>query len=159
MEIRANTNKLDYFIEICKKNNLKITPQRMAIFLNLENNKTHPSTDSIFKVVKKQFPAISYDTVNRTLLTFSDIGLIDIVENHGTVRRFDSDVKSHHHFHCSSCNTIFDLYWNDFDRLPIPEEIKNKYSIQSKRVVLKGLCDNCKTYKNKTTINQGGEEL
>lgn len=147
MELRVVTDDMDFFVETCKKNGLKITPQRMAIYSNLRHNKSHPTTDDLYQIVKKLFPAISYDTINRTLVTFSEIGIIEVVEGHGTSRRFDSDIESHHHFHCTLCNTIFDLQWEDFDSLPIPDEILNKFTIQNKRVVLKGLCDKCKTKK------------
>lgn len=160
MQIRNTTNKSESFIDICKKNNLKVTPQRMTIYNILQKNKKHPSADSIYQEVKKQFPSISYDTVNRTLMTFSDLDIINIVEAHGASRRFDPGTENHHHFHCSKCNAIIDFYCKDFDRLKIPENIQKKFTIQNKRIVLKGLCNKCKNKKSlKTKLKYQGETL
>ena len=140
----TNTDTLDGFIERCKHHNLKITPQRIAIYKLLIKAKDHPSADVIYQTVKKKYPNISFDTVNRTLLTFSEVGLIDIVEGYGDPRRFDPNTDNHHHFYCISCGNIIDVYSKEFDGLDIPEEIGQKFVISSKKVVLRGFCDQCR---------------
>jgi Fur family peroxide stress response transcriptional regulator len=133
----------DFFIAKCKQHNLKITPQRTAIYSQLSGSKNHPSADLIFQEVKKLFPNISLDTVNRTLITFSEIGIVDVVEGHGNPRRFDPDKKSHHHFYCIRCGGITDIYNKKYDNLKIVEEIEQGFIVLSKRVVLNGICDKC----------------
>ena len=135
---------LDPFIELCKKFDLKITPQRCAIYKKLIQAKNHPTADEMFTIVKKEFPNISYDTVNRTLLTFAEIGLVDVVPTKGGPRRFDPDVGTHHHFHCVHCGEIVDFYSDEFDSLGIPDSIGNDFTVYSKRVVLNGLCSKCR---------------
>ena len=122
---------------------LKITPQRTAIYNRLSRSKNHPSADLIFQEVKKLFPNISLDTVNRTLLTFSEIGIVDVVEGHGNPRRFDPDKKSHHHFYCIRCGGITDIYNKEYDNLKSVEEIEQSFIVLSKRVVINGICDKC----------------
>jgi Fur family peroxide stress response transcriptional regulator len=139
-----NTDTLDAFIERCKNHNLKITPQRIAVYKALIKAKDHPTADVIYQAINKEFPNISFDTVNRTLLTFSGVGIIDIVEGHGDPRRFDPDTNIHHHFYCIGCGNIIDIYNEEFDRLIIPVEIRQKCTISSKKVVLKGFCDQCR---------------
>ena len=99
MKKENHDDPLNQFINKCKQHNLKITPQRIAIYQELIKSKSHPSADAIFKIIKKQFPAISFDTINRTLLTFYSIGIVDVVEGKGNPRRFDPNSKNHHHFH------------------------------------------------------------
>jgi len=144
MEKVVNPGNLNAFVEKCKECNLKITPQRTAIYKELIKAKDHPSADVIYQAIKRTFPNISFDTVNRTLLTFSEIGIIDLVEGHGDPRRFDPNMDSHHHFYCISCGEIMDFYHEAFDKLIIPGEIKQKFTVSSMRVVLKGFCDRCR---------------
>ena len=127
----------------CKEHDLKITPQRTAIYEELVKAHDHPSTLTVFKKVRKIFPGISFDTVNRTLLTFSEIGMVSVVEGYGQPRRFDSDTELHHHFRCVKCNAIVDFHSKPFDRIRIPEAIRKRFAILSKRVILEGICDKC----------------
>ena len=140
-------NKISLFHNKCKQHHLKVTPQRTAIFNILAEDENHPSTDEIFKKVQMKFPNISFDTVNRTLLTFAEIGLIDLAEGHGTPRRFDTNLQPHHHFFCVRCGQVTDFECNACDDLKIPEKIRAKFLINSQRVVLKGLCDTCRATK------------
>lgn len=144
MQKQEKPDCLDPFIQLCKKFDLKITPQRCSIYKKLIQAKNHPTADEMFTIVKKEFPNISYDTVNRTLLTFADIGLVDVAPTKGGPRRFDPDMDSHHHFHCVRCGKIVDFYSDEFDNLGIPDFIQNDFTVYSKRVVLNGLCTKCR---------------
>jgi Fur family peroxide stress response transcriptional regulator len=147
MQKQKMADCLDPFIELCKKYDLKITPQRCAIYKELANAKSHPTADEMFAIVKKEFPNISYDTVNRTLMTFAEIGLIDVVPTKGGARRFDPDREKHHHFHCVRCGDILDFTSDVFDNLGIPEHIRKNFTVYSQRVVLNGVCPKCRSIK------------
>ena len=131
------------FIETCRRRQLKITPQRVAIFRVLIQSKQHPTADLVYKAVKKAFPNISFDTVNRTLSTFADIGVVDVVETFGGPKRFDPDISNHHHLHCMACGRIIDFKHEGYARLEVPKAIAATFKVISRRVVLKGLCDTC----------------
>ena len=124
-----------------------MTPQRAAIYRLLKKSKDHPSADAIFRNIKEAFPNISFDTVNRTLLTFSKIGILDVVEGKGSPRRFDPNPEAHHHFHCIQCGKIIDFYNKQYDGLAIPKEIQRQFTVLKKRVVLNGICSQCKGKK------------
>ena len=135
---------MDLFRATCKEHNLKLTPQRIVIYTELLKSKNHPSADTLFKRVRKTFPDISFDTVNRTLLSFSKIGLATIVEGHSRTRRYDKNVDIHHHFKCLRCNSIIDFYDKAYDNLKIPDELKKRFTVLNKRVVLEGICHKCR---------------
>ena len=137
-------NILENFINKCKQANLKITPQRIAIFKELIKSENHPSADKIFKTIKTKLSHISFDTVNRTLQSFSEIGIVDIVESYSGARRFDPNFKDHHHIHCVKCGDIIDFYNDEFDSIEIPNSLRKKYNVISKRVVLNVICSKCK---------------
>jgi len=135
--------KLDVFYQKCKDHGVKVTTQRLAIYKVVSRSLEHPSADKIFKKVGKSFPGLSFDTVNRTLLTFSDIGLIRLVEGCGDDRRFDPDLDLHHHLRCIKCHKIVDFYHSDYDKIAIPKNIQNGFTVISKKVVLEGICQKC----------------
>jgi len=145
MKTHIVKNKMmDIFYQRAKKNGLKITPQRSAIYQELIKAKDHPSADMIYKRIVKKIPNISFDTVNRTLLTFSVIGITNIVEGYGQPKRYDPDMDSHHHFRCIQCNSIIDFYNKDYNNIAVPEEINKQFTVINKKVVLEGLCNKCR---------------
>lgn len=143
MQEQAKHPRLESFAEICKASQLKVTPQRMAIYRELLVSTEHPTVDAMFQIVKKEFPNISYDTVSRTMLTFAQIGIVDIVEVYGGAKRFDPDVADHHHLHCVSCGNILDFHNDQYNNLEIPDEVRQNFRVLSSRVVLKGICEEC----------------
>jgi Fur family peroxide stress response transcriptional regulator len=132
------------FKERCRENNLKITPQRIAIYRELSTAKDHPSADMLYQRVKKVFPNISFDTVYRTLLSFSEISLADVVEGYGEPKRFDPNTHVHHHFRCMKCGKIEDLRITLKEDIKIPEEIRKDIIVIRKRIIIEGFCKDCK---------------
>lgn len=132
------------FEDVCHDHGLSITPQRAAIYKELINTTDHPSAMMIFKRVREYYPNISLDTVNRTLLKFHEIGLAKVIGSSGLPKSFDGNLKPHHHFRCIKCGKIIDFRYEDFDSLELPEEIRNKFLVTDKMVLLEGLCDECR---------------
>lgn len=143
MKLNVKDESLDFFRKKCRENNLKVTPQRIVIFRELLKSKDHPHAEALYQRVKKIIPDISLDTVNRTLLTFSRIGLVKNVEGYGKPRRYDPDLKNHHHFRCLSCNSIIDFEHKPYDDITIPGTIEKVFTVTNKKVLLEGYCDKC----------------
>jgi len=141
---RELKEKMDAFRARCRKVGLKITPQRMAVYKALIESKEHPSAEAVYRNIKKRLPNISLDTVNRTLLTLSEIGVAFVVEGSGDARRFDGNLESHQHFKCIKCKRIIDFYHKPFDNIPIPKSINKKFTVLKKTVYLEGICDSCR---------------
>ena len=120
---KIEPNEISFFIEKCKEYNLRVTPQRLAIYRELVYSKKHPSADAMFHIIKKEFPNISFDTVNRTLLTFSEMGIAEVVEGCGP-RRFDPNKVKHHHLYCKHCGKLIDFCSIQYDKLTIPKDIQ-----------------------------------
>jgi Fur family transcriptional regulator, peroxide stress response regulator len=142
--INKQSDSLGIFHEKCKEAGLKITPQRMAIYQSLLGDKGHPCADMIFQRIRKKIANISFDTVNRTLLSFADLGLLKVVEGYGRPKRFDPDTQSHHHFQCLKCNKIIDFWDRSLDAFEIPKGLKSRFTITGKKMVLEGFCDACR---------------
>jgi Fur family peroxide stress response transcriptional regulator len=136
--------KTERFTARCRANGLKVTPQRIAIYRELVGTDEHPSAEMLHKKVRKVFPGISLDTVNRTLLTLSEIGAASVVEGSGDARRFDGDSEKHQHFKCVQCKRIVDFHHKAFDRIKVPAGIARRFTVLSKSVYLEGICDLCR---------------
>ncbi|MBN1272981.1 MAG: transcriptional repressor [Candidatus Aminicenantes bacterium] len=134
---------MSFFIEKCKRNKLKITPQRIVIYKELLKSTDHPHAEALHKRIKKIIPGISLDTVNRTLLTFAKIGIVKNVEGYGEPRRYDPKIEKHHHFRCIECNAIIDFEYKPYDDIIVPGDIQNRYFILNRKVLLEGYCDKC----------------
>ncbi len=143
-----NTDTLKGKIETlkgkCRATGLKITPQRMAIYTELIKTDEHPSAEKLYRKVRKIFPNISLDTVNRTLLTLSEIGGAFVVEGSGDPKRFDGNLKTHQHFRCIKCKRILDFHHEPFDNIKLPADIGKKFTVLRKTVYLEGICNLCR---------------
>ena len=135
--------KLDAFRGRCAQAGLKITPQRLAVYELLLETSKHPSAEMVHRKLKKTFPSISLDTVNRTLLTLNEIGAAFIVEGSGEPKRFDANLQAHQHFKCVKCKRIIDFHHEPFDNIAIPADIEQKFTVLRKTVYLEGFCDLC----------------
>ena len=135
--------KIRWFTDLCKKTGLRVTPQRIEIYKQLISTDEHPSAEILYENVRKTFPNISFDTVNRTLLTLSRIGAASIVAGSGDVRRFDGGTDNHQHFKCIKCKRIVDFQHKSFEDIKLPSNLAKKFIILRKTVYLEGICDLC----------------
>ena len=136
--------KTRWFEGRCRGIGLKVTPQRVAVYRELLKTNKHPSAEMLHRKVKRPFPNISLDTVNRTLLTLADIGVVFVVEGSGAPKRFDGEPQSHQHFKCVKCKRIIDFHHKPFDNIRLPTEISKKFTVLRKTVYLEGVCDLCR---------------
>ena len=135
--------KMEAFRARCREAGLKVTPQRMTVYATLLASTEHPSAEVVFREVRKIFPSISLDTVNRTLLTLNEIGMAFIVEGSGDAKRFDANLKTHQHFKCVKCKRIIDFRHEPFDEIDVPKDIRDRFTVLRKTVYLEGFCDRC----------------
>ena len=141
--MKKQAASLAEFKKKCRESGLRVTPQRTAVYDAAKDDRTHPSADDIYRKVSREYPDISFDTVNRTLLTFVDIGVLNIAESHNRQKRFDSNTDRHHHISCIRCGRIIDFENSDYDHLEAPDDIESRYQVLGKRVVIECICDKC----------------
>jgi Fe2+ or Zn2+ uptake regulation protein len=147
------TERMDAFQAKCRQKGLKITPQRVAVFKVLVESNEHPSAEVVFRQVRKTFPNISLDTVNRTLLMLNEIGAAFVVEGSGSPKRFDGNLQNHHHFMCVECRRIIDFTHESSDDIKTPKTATEmgyseridrfKVLVLKKTVYLQGICEKC----------------
>ena len=134
---------VERFEVLCREAGLRVTPQRIAVYKVLMDSKEHPSADSVYQQVRRDIRNISFDTVNRTLITLSEIGAAFVVEGSGDVKRFDGNLEGHQHFKCIKCKKIIDFHHEPFNNIELPASIEGEFTVLRKTVLLEGLCGDC----------------
>lgn len=135
--------KISSFRLKCRKRGLRVTPQRVVVYRILVESNEHPSAERVYQQARKELPNISFDTVNRTLLTLNEIGAALVVEGSGDAKRFDGNLEKHQHFKCIKCKRIVDFHYKPFDNIPVSKVISGKFKILRRTVYFEGICDLC----------------
>ncbi len=117
--------KTPEIINTLKDKNLKITPQRLAVYEVILKLPDHPTADQIIRLVRKKNPNISPGTIYKTLETFVKNNLIKKVKTDADVMRYDPILDKHHHLYCTESDRIEDYYDNELNRL-IESYLKKK---------------------------------
>jgi len=136
-------DRLRDFEEVCRKEGLKITHQRLEIFKELLNSHDHPTVEKLYHRLQPKLPTISLDTVYRTLTTLEKHDLVVRVETEESQARFEGRMEEHHHAICRKCGKITDFYWQFPDEAGLPDEILHWGRIVKKSLTLHGLCEQC----------------
>ena len=127
-----------------REKGLKITPQRLAIFRILKDNKSHPCAEEIYLKVRKEFPTISLATIYQTLDTLENIGGIRVLRFDKKKTRYDADLSPHHHLICVKCKKIIDLQYDFSKTLKLPRSMNNRFQVDEFKVLFYGVCEECK---------------
>lgn len=131
--------------ELLKSSNLKVTPQRLAIFGFLLNTTSHPSAEIIYNHLKSDYPSMSLATIYKTLASLKEAKLIQELNVGEDSYRYDANTDFHPHLVCSDCNEVYDYFSHD-----LLKDVKAKiedatgFDIQGEQVYFYGICKNCK---------------
>lgn len=131
------------FEETCRAEGLRVTHQRTEIFRTLASTDVHPDAEAVHREVHGRIPAISLDTVYRTLATLEEHGLIRRTGVLGGPARFDANVGEHHHFICTECGAVQDFQSEALDDLPLPKSVASFGRVGSTQVQVRGVCRAC----------------
>ena len=148
---------MELLSEKLKNYNLKVTPQRLAIYNYLLENKNHPNAETIyndikkpseisFRRLKKQYPTMSLATVYKTLLSLKKVSLINELNIGEDSFRYDIVTNFHYHIICSKCNKIVDYYpeANEITKLKTKIQEDTEFSLTNEQIYFYGVCKDCK---------------
>lgn len=127
---------------------MKHSKQRDAILEVLRSQKTHPTADNIYDMVREKMPNISLGTVYRNLNLLSKGGEISKIDAGLDQSHYDGIAKPHNHFICRKCNSIIDVddeYDYEIDKKACPDI---KGDVEYHTLMFYGVCDNCKDENN-----------
>ena len=131
-------------VKLFRQHNLRVTPQRIAIYKYLSEHFTHPDVEQVYNSVIKDNPSFSKTTVYSSLDALAQAGLIIPVKIDSERIHYDANPNFHGHFICDNCKKIF-----DFDITKLEGFGMDNFEIKQKDVYLSGLCPECKLKNNK----------
>jgi Fur family transcriptional regulator, peroxide stress response regulator len=122
---------------------IAVTPQRLAVLALLQDRHDHPSAEKIYREVRRQLPAISFNTVYKTLEVLYVKGLVLKVNPLHEVARYDGETEQHIHLVCRRCHDINDLHRRpEAEPVFAPEELQG-FRVEHHSLTLWGLCFEC----------------
>jgi len=136
-------SRVSLFVRALRESGLRLTHQRLEVAREIAASDIHPSTEAVYEGVRQRVPTISLDTVYRTLKALEGLGLIRKVDAVTGAARYDPNLDHHHHFVCSRCGLIRDVYSASLDGLEVPETATELGRIESVTVLLRGVCKEC----------------
>ncbi len=135
--------QLQQLKQVCSDAGIKLTHQRLEIFRELMSVSDHPSAEDIHSRLHERLPTIAIDTVYRTLATFNEIGLVKKLHILNERTLFDNNLTPHHHFICTRCKGVKDIYWSEFDNSSLPELVSDIGKVESRHLEIHGVCNRC----------------
>lgn len=132
---------------LLKKNNLKATPQRLAIFHMLYNTKSHPSAEMIYNSLHETHPTMSLATVYKTLDAFVKSGLIQQLNVGEDAFRYDANASAHPHIVCTSCHRVFDMELHGIENLREQVREATSFTLSHEQLYFYGTCPECQKQK------------
>ncbi|MFA6133312.1 MAG: Fur family transcriptional regulator [Phycisphaerae bacterium] len=131
------------FAETLRRLGLKVTHQRMEIYKEVASNSHHPDAETVYKAVKSRVPAVSLDTVYRTLCLLEKEDILHRIETSSDRARFDADTSQHYHFICNNCSRIIDFQSTELNEIQLPQSLEVLGEVRSYHVLARGICAKC----------------
>ena len=121
------------------------TKQKKIILEELKKVKTHPMADSIFRMVRKRMPTISFGTVYRNLNSLKEEQQIIELTNGKYSCRYDGNTDTHYHYYCLDCKRVFDVDKPVLKELNKIMSDKSGFKINYHMINFYGKCRECKS--------------
>ncbi len=133
----------DELIKKLRSRGLSVTPQRLAVLGWLASRRDHPTAEQIFHGVRQELPAISFNTIYKTLEVLCRQGLVTKVNPLHEVARYDGSTHHHAHAVCRRCQAILDVDWEPALALSLPADLLPGFRVDGQSVTFWGLCAGC----------------
>lgn len=113
--------------------------QRVAVMDYLLKHRTHPTAEEVYGALAPQMPTLSKTTVYNTLNLLVERGAACHLTIEPGCSRFDGDTSPHGHLYCTACGGVYDLFFDEMPRLPMPEG----HRIETVQLYYRGVCRDC----------------
>jgi Fe2+ or Zn2+ uptake regulation protein len=139
---------METLIKQLREHGIAVTPQRLAVMGILQHRRDHPTAEHIFQEVRRQLPAISFNTVYKTLEILCQKGLAIKVNPLHEVARYDGLTTHHAHLICRQCHRITDLDWEPAAVPALAPEERHGFQVEHSSLSFWGLCPQCQPRKS-----------
>ncbi len=123
---------------------IKFSRQREAVREYLISTTSHPTADTVYEEIRKQYPNVSLGTVYRNLNLLVEQGEAQKLTTEAGGDHYDGNPKPHYHFLCSVCGRMLDLPVEQLEHINVLAQSGFNGIIKSHSLMFYGLCSECK---------------
>ena len=135
---------------LLKKENLKLTKQREAIFKAIYESDHHFTPEDLYLHIKKMFPQckIGMTTVYRTLNLLEENQFVSSISFGIQGKKFEFSSKPHHdHLICTDCGKIVEFEDETIEKLQEKIAKMRGFKMTDHIMQLYGICSECQKEK------------
>ena len=136
---------LEKFQSVLKKEQLKLTKQRLTVLENVVNNRGHRECDEIYDQLKSDGKNVSRATVYRTIAILEKYAFLRKLELGDGRARYEYKLGLGHHDHmvCIECGQIIEFFNTEIESLQ--DQICKEKNFKLVRHIhqLFGVCEIC----------------
>lgn len=122
---------------------IRHSKQRDAIKVYLMSTTCHPTAETVYEHIKKEFPNISLGTVYRNLNFLVEHGEALRLDVGDEYDHFDGDTTPHNHFYCRKCRRVIDLKMDTIDHIDLIANAGFDGIIEGHTIYFTGICADC----------------
>ena len=120
------------------------TKQKTAIYNVILSAKGPMSVEHIHEATKKSLPKIGIATIYRNIKQLLEAGsIVQLTLPKGEVVYESASLAHHHHFHCQSCDKVFDIHSCPLSKKDIEKVLPIGFSASFHSITLEGICSTC----------------
>jgi len=131
----------DHLSERLSTSGFRFTSQRRHVYHVLLAKRDHPTAEEVFLRAKRAFPDISMATVYNCLDALVRSGVARQVTVDRGAARFCPNMSEHCHFHCDTCDNVFDIELPDDGRGLV--DLPKGFKAARFEVAVHGVCADC----------------
>ncbi len=124
------------------------TVQRQLVLQAVQELKSHPTADEVYRQVVVSHPSISKATVYRNLNSLAEDGVVGRVAMPNAADRFDFVPQQHYHIKCVNCGRVIDAPGGYHAELDTQAQQDTDFQILRHDLVFEGLCPDCQKRVN-----------
>jgi Fur family peroxide stress response transcriptional regulator len=135
--------RLEQMLAKLKRNDFRLTPQRLAVVKILSVSADHPSVERIYEQVKADFPTTSLATIYKTITLLKELHEVLEVRSSESNRYDGNNPAPHPHVICIKCKRVMDSHMEGLERLSAEVAQETGYKIVEHRLDFFGVCPDC----------------
>ena len=126
--------------ELFREKGISPSFTRTKIYHFLDEAKSHPTVDEIYKALIDELPTLSKTTVYNVLKLFCEHDLVKPVNMSSSEMRYELNHAPHSHFRCIDCDKIYDI---PYIKPTYDHKDLHGFVITEEEVNISGVCPTC----------------
>lgn len=145
--VRVALSPRECFAQFLQTRGKRLTRQRQIIVEQVFSHHDHFDAEELLTHLHDliQQRKVSRPTVYRTLAELVEAGMLRCMALSGrSVYEHDYGYPSHDHLYCHVCNKLIEFHSRDLERIRDTVARQWKFQVQSHRMFITGVCDECR---------------